>query len=93
VCLYSNGRQARNRTYLDGAIDALVAYNDQVPGAGPGGRKGGSPLFCLPTRFPLTNEQADKIMRRWAAKQTQNIDVVPIAVVLMGGLMDVFPCQ
>ena len=86
------------KVYLDGAIDALVTYNDQVPGSsagagGGGGHKAGSPLFCLPSRFPLTNEQADNIMRRWAAKQTQNIDVVPISAVLLGGLIDTFPCQ
>ena len=82
------GRQSRNRAYLDGAIDALVGYNDQVRGAH---RK--VPLFCLPSRFPLTNQQADSIMRRFAAKQPQDIGVVPTAVVLLGGLMDIFPCQ
>ena len=82
--------------YLDGAIDALVTYNDQVPSSSAGAGAGhtpGHPLFCSPSRFPLTNEQADYIMRRWAAKQTLNIDVIPIAAVLLGGLMDTFPCQ
>lgn len=85
-------QRPRNRAYLEGAIEALVAYNDQVPGPSRG-HKPGQPLFCLPSRFPLTIEQADTIMRRWAAKQTLNMDVIPVAVVLMGGLMDSFPCQ
>ncbi len=76
-----------NKIYLSGSIDGLMSYNAHVLNIG------GSPLFCLPGNLALAIEQADDIVMRWAAKQTNSIDELPIGMVLLFGLEDTFPCR
>lgn len=75
-----------NKVYLAGVRDALQTVNGSFVA------QGAPPLFCLPSELVLTEEQAEDILRRTAAKATRNIDDVPIAIILLRGLKETFPC-
>jgi hypothetical protein len=49
-------------------------------------------LFCFPPELALTAEQAANIVTRAAEKTTRNIDDMPIAIILLKGLKETFPC-
>jgi Rap1a immunity proteins len=74
--------RAFNMLYLNGVKDGLISH-EVVSDA---------KMFCLPGKLALTVEQADDIMKRFAAKQTQNINETPISLILLGGLRQTFPC-
>ncbi|MEW6640989.1 MAG: Rap1a/Tai family immunity protein [Pseudomonadota bacterium] len=69
--------------YLAGVRDGLIAYGVTTQ----------EKLFCLPAKLVLTNEQLDDIMKRWADKQTANLDSTPMAAILLAALKDAFPCR
>jgi hypothetical protein len=69
--------------YLAGVRDGLIAYNVATHGK----------EFCLPRNAALTDEQLDDSMKRWAEKQTVNLDSMPIATILLAALRGEFPCQ
>jgi hypothetical protein len=72
-----------NQLYLAGVKDGLIAYSVFAK----------DKLFCLPDKLVLSNEQAEDIMKGWAAKQTRNLDDVPIGAILLKGLGEIFPCH
>ena len=46
----------------------------------------------MPPTLALTAEQAADIVTRTAGKAARNIDDVPIAIILLKGLKETFPC-
>jgi hypothetical protein len=72
--------------YLDGVRDGLIMHNTAIA------QDGQTPLFCLPPKLALTTEQADDILRR-EAKKNVPADDMPIAIVLLAGLRETFPCE
>lgn len=72
-----------NQLYLKGVVDGLIAYSVAQE---PRDR-----FFCIPPKMAMTVEQAEEIMLRYIAKK-QPPGTVPIAVPLLGGLEDAFPC-
>jgi len=75
-----------NRIYLAGVRDGLQTVNGSLVA------QGAPPLFCMPPDLVLSEEQAEDILRRTAAKAARNIDDVPIAIILLRGLKETFPC-
>jgi Rap1a immunity proteins len=75
-----------NRIYLAGVRDALQTVNGSFVAQGV------APLFCMPSTLVLSEEQAADIVTRTAAKATRNIDDMPIAIILLRGLKETFPC-
>jgi len=71
---------AQAQTVLQTVNGALVA-------------QGASPQFCLPPNLVLEEEQAADIVTRTAAKAVRNIDDLPIAIILLRGLKETFPCD
>jgi hypothetical protein len=72
-----------NQLYLKGVVDGLIAYSVAQDAR--------DRFFCIPTKTAITVEQAEDIMLRYAEKQ-QFSGTVPVAVPLLGGLKDAFPC-
>jgi len=70
-----------NQLYLKGVLDGFVAYSVAQHARD----------FCLPPDKAMTVEQAEEIMLRFAEKK-QLSETVPIAVPLLGGLKEVYPC-
>ena len=70
-----------NQLYLRGVLDGLVAYSVAQHARD----------FCLPPDKAMTVEQAEEIMLRFAEKK-QLPETVPIAVPLLGGLKEAYPC-
>jgi len=75
-----------NKIYLAGVRDGLETVNGSLVA------QGASPLFCMPAKLALTAEQTADIVTRTAAKATRNIDDLPIAIILLKGLKETFPC-
>ena len=71
-----------NKLYLAGVKDGLILYSTS----------GTDKLFCIPGNLALTTEQADDILLGWAKKRTKIINDLPIAIALLGGLKETFPC-
>jgi hypothetical protein len=71
-----------NKFYLAGVVDGLITANLAAA----------NKIFCLPPNLALTTEQADSILKNWAQKQTKNTNDLPIAIALLGGLEETFPC-
>jgi hypothetical protein len=72
-----------NQLYLKGAVDGLIAY---AVTEDPSDR-----AFCIPPDVAITVEQAEEIMLKYAEKKHLP-GTIPIAVPLLGGLKDAFPC-
>jgi hypothetical protein len=72
--------------YLDGVKDGAQFLNAGMR------REGQRPEFCLPKNLVLTAEQAEDIMMREAQKMTDPDDL-PVALVLIDGLKETFPCD
>jgi len=75
-----------NKLYLDGVKEGLIDFNmslkwDSRP-----------PFFCLPSKLAQTVEQAEDIMVR-KAKTLADPDTIPIALILLEGLKETFPCD
>jgi hypothetical protein len=75
-----------NQLYLDGLKDGFIAANSALV------LDGNAPLFCLPPKLALTQEQAEDIMMRQAKSVVPKPDM-PISVILLAGLRDTFPCE
>jgi len=71
-----------NKAYLIGAKDALLAYNNAAE----------DKLFCLPGVPQLSFDQASDIAIRWARKKSINANDLPLALVLLYGLRETYPC-
>ena len=72
-----------NQLYLKGVVDGLIAYSVAQDAR--------DRFFCIPPKMAITVEQAQDIMLLYAEKK-QLPGTVPIAVPLLGGLKDAFPC-
>ena len=70
-----------NQLYLKGVLDGLMAYSVAQRARD----------FCLPSDVAMTVEQAEEIMLRFAEKK-QLPGTAPIAVPLLGGLKEAYPC-
>ena len=75
-----------NHLYLDGVRAGLMAYNVWLT------RRGGQPAFCMPGDFVLGIEQTEEIMLKAAEKRKAAGDML-IAIPLLAGLRDTFPCE
>jgi hypothetical protein len=72
--------------YLDGVKGGLMAYNAWMR------KHGGPPAFCVPETLAMTTEQTEDIMRRSADKRSAKGDT-PVALLLLWGLQDTYPCE
>ena len=72
-----------NQLYLKGVVDGAIAYSV--------GQDAKDRSFCVPPKTAITVEQAEEIMLRYAEKK-QLAGTIPIAVPLLGGFKDAFPC-
>lgn len=72
-----------NRLYLKGVVDGFIAYSVA--------QNTKDRFFCIPPKLAMTVEQAEDIMLRYAEKK-QLPGTMPIAVPLLAGLKDSFPC-
>ena len=75
-----------NQLYLDCVKSGLMAYNARIKS------HGGQPAFCLPDNLALTTEQTEEIMLKSADKRAGRGDTL-IALLLLAGLQDTFPCE
>jgi hypothetical protein len=75
-----------NQLYLDGVRSGLIAYNARIKSLG------GQPAFCMPGNLAMTTEQTEDIMLKSADKRAAKGDTL-IALLLLSGLQDTFPCE
>jgi hypothetical protein len=75
-----------NKVYLDGLKDGLIASQAEMKFLGQ------RPEICLPNDLALTAEHAEEIVMREADKVT-NPDSRLVAVLLLWGLEETFPCD
>jgi hypothetical protein len=75
-----------NHLYLDGVRGGLMASNALAKS------RGGQPAFCMPDTLVLTTEQTEDIMLKSADKRAAKGDML-IALLLLWGLQDTFPCE
>jgi hypothetical protein len=75
-----------NKIYLDGLKEGVITFNVALVQGGK------LPLFCPPPKMALTMEQAEDIMLR-EAKMAGDPGSTPIAIVLLAGLRETFPCE
>ena len=75
-----------NQVYLDGVRSGLIAYNARIKSLG------GQPAFCMPGNLAMTTDQTEEIMLKSADKRAAKGDIL-IALLLMWGLQDTFPCE
>jgi Rap1a immunity proteins len=73
------------KMYLDGVKDGIVDLNAVL-------RAEGRPLFCMPENSALHVEQAENIIMH-PASTTADPDSLSIAVLLIEGLKETFPCD
>jgi hypothetical protein len=74
-----------NHLYLDGVRAGLIAYNVRIKS------RGGQPAFCMPEDLVMTTEQTEDIMLKSADKRAAK--GMLIALLLLAGLQDTFPCE
>jgi hypothetical protein len=79
-------KKALLEMYLDGVKDGAQFLNAVAR------REGQKPEFCLPKDLALTVDQAEDIVMR-EAKKMSGPDDLPLALVLINGLKDTFPCD
>ena len=75
-----------NQLYLDGVRSGLIAYNARIKSLG------GQPAFCMPGNLAMTTDQTEDIMLKSADKRAAKGDTL-IALLLLSGLQDTFPCE
>jgi hypothetical protein len=75
------------KAYLAGASDGLNVMNAAV------GKKYGlnNLIYCPPGNLALTEDQVAVIVRRWVKDRAVRSDL-PVAIVLLFGLEETFPC-
>jgi hypothetical protein len=90
----SNGGadQAMAEAYITGAGLALEAANAELR------NRHQSPLFCSPDKLALNSENYRSIVDAWITKRSRILPVdqmeqIPVYLVLMHGLIDAFPCS
>jgi hypothetical protein len=73
------------KTYLEGLRDGVMASNEMMT----------VKRYCMPEGVLLSDELADAAIRGWAKKQTPgpSLDNFPVAVALIDGLKETFPCK
>jgi hypothetical protein len=83
-----NNEGLRNayQLYLDGVKSGLMAYNAWIKS------RGGQPAFCMPGDLAMTTDQTEDIMLKSADKRAAKGDML-IALLLLSGLQDTFPCE
>ena len=74
-----------NSIYLSGVSDGLLSENAVLQS------EGRLRVFCPPPTLAFTGSQADDILKR-AAQEVPKSDQLPIAVLLVAGLKQAFPC-
>ena len=74
-----------DKIYLSGMIDGLLSVDALLA------LEHKQRFFCLPPKRDLTVEQAENIIMRTARKVPDTSDF-PISILLIGGLIDAFPC-
>jgi len=72
--------------YLDGVRGGLMASNAWIRS------RGGQLTFCMPGNLAMTTEQTEDIMLKSADKRAAKGDML-IALLLLWGLQDTFPCE
>jgi hypothetical protein len=82
----SEGLRNAYQLYLDGVKSGLMAYNAWMK------NHGGQPAFCMPGNLAMTTEQTEDLMLKSADKRAAKGDML-IALLLMSGLQDTFPCE
>jgi hypothetical protein len=82
----SEGLRNANHLYLDGVKSGLMAYNAWIKS------HGGQRAFCMPGNLIMTTEQTEDIMLKSADKRAAKGDML-IALLLLWGLEDTFPCE
>jgi hypothetical protein len=82
----SSTMRVLNERQLDGIIDGIVSYNVFLEANNT------NKLFCLPSDSVLTIQQAEEVISR-ASQRVANPDEVPISLLLILGLQDLFPCS
>ena len=82
----SEGLRNAYQLYLDGVKSGLMAYNAWMK------NHGGQPAFCMPGNLAMTTEQTEDLMLKSADKRAAKGDML-IALLLMWGLQDTFPCE
>jgi hypothetical protein len=82
----SSTMRVLNERQLDGIIDGIVSYNVFLEANNT------NKLFCLPSDSVLTVQQAEEVISR-ASQRVANPDEVPISLLLILGLQDLFPCS
>ncbi len=75
-----------NQLYLDGVKGGLLSYNAWLKSHGE------QPAFCMPEHLAMTTEQAEDIMLKSADKRAAKDDML-VALLLLSGLQDTFPCE
>jgi hypothetical protein len=71
-----------NKLYIAGVRDGLIAYSVNAK----------EHLFCMPPATVLTPEQTEDIMLRFAEKKHLPGNIL-IALPLLGGLREAYPCD
>jgi hypothetical protein len=74
-----------DKLYLDGVMEGLETANSMLVS------NGSPPLYCMPPKLAITEDQAEDIMLR-TAKKVSNVDDYPISILLLVGLRETFPC-
>jgi hypothetical protein len=83
----SSTMRVLNERHLDGRIiDGIVSYNVFLDS------NNANKLFCLPSDSVLTVQQAEEIIGR-ASQKVAKPDDVPISLLLILGLQDIFSCS
>jgi len=75
-----------NQAYLNGVRSGLMAYNAWLKS------HGAQPAFCLPPTLAMTTEQTEDIMFKSADKRAAKHDRL-VALLLLWGLEDTYPCE
>ena len=82
----TEGLRNEHQLYLDGVKSGFMAYNAWMR------NHGGQPAFCMPGNLIMTTEQTEDIMLKSADKRAAKGDML-IALLLLWGLQDTFPCE
>lgn len=82
----NEGLRNAYQLYLDGVKSGLMAYNAWIKS------RGGQPAFCMPGNLAMTTYQTEDIMLKSADKRAAKGDML-IALLLLSGLQDTFPCE
>jgi hypothetical protein len=82
----TEGLRNAYQLYLDGVKSGLMASNAWIRS------RGGQLAFCMPGNLAMTTEQTEDIMLKSADRRAAKGDML-IALLLLWGLQDTFPCE